>query len=530
MPFPEPKTNLLTGVALLCGAVSSFAVQPNILFIAVDDLKPALGCYGDARAITPSIDRLADSGLVLRNAHCQQAVCGPSRASILTGRLPDRTGVRDLKTRMRDVHLDILTLPQYFRSQGYFTQSLGKIYDGRCVDGWNTQDLPSWSAPHANAKGTGCLGYYANEAAFQAAEAAKKAGTWDESKGGPIPALKKIGYFPSTEMMDVPDDTYDDGALAKLATRTLDKLAKGGEPFFLAVGFARPHLPFVAPKKYWDLYDRDQIDLAPFRRHAEGAPAFSYHPSGELRGYSDIPSSPLNNDPLPLSEEKQRELIHGYYAATSYVDAQIGVVLDKLDQLGLADNTIVVLWGDHGWHLGDHGLWCKHSVLEQATRSPLIFRWPQRSTKKLASDTPAEFLDVFPTLAEMAGLPLPPGLDGRSLVPLFGDAAGLEPLAARSQFQRGLEDGAEGMGYSIRTGRYRWTEWRRTNYSQNDYSGPVVATELYDYETDPLETQNLAGTPQTAEVERELRAQLRARFPYLGKAGGAVLSPGADSR
>lgn len=515
------------GMTLICGAVSSFAASPNILFIAVDDLKPAMGCYGDTRVFTPNMDRLASSGLVLLTAHCQQAVCGPSRASLLTGMLPDRTGVRDLQTRMRDIDPGVLTLPQFFKNSGYFVQGMGKIYDGRCTDGWDTQDIPSWSTPLSNARGTRCIGYYADEAAFRAVEEAKRSGTWEGEKIGTILALKKIRYFPSTENADVPDDGYDDGALAKLAASTLEKLAKKPEPFFLAVGFARPHLPFVAPKKYWDLYDREKIDLAPFRNHAEGAPEFSYHPSGELRGYSDIPGVPDKGNPLPISDAKQRELIHGYYAATSYVDAQIGVVLDKLDELGLADDTIVVLWGDHGWHLGDHGLWCKHSVLEQATRSPLIFRWPQRSREKRVSATPVEFVDVFPTLADMAGLKIPPGLDGRSLVPLFDEAAKFELLPARSQFQRKLENDAPGMGYSIRTERYRWTEWRQTNYPANDYSGPVVATELYDYINDPLETKNLAGTPGVAGIEREVRAKFRKRFPYLadGDADAKTTAP-----
>ncbi|MBC8041191.1 MAG: sulfatase [Opitutaceae bacterium] len=516
MNLPTPALKIAAGMAWFCGAVSAFAAPPNVLFIAVDDLKPALGCYGDTQAITPHMDRLAKSGLVLLNAHCQQAVCGPSRASLLTGRLPDRTGVRDLQTRMRDVHPDLLTLPQHFKNSGYFVQGMGKVFDGRSSDGWDTQDIPSWSTPLLNARGTRCIGHYADESAFRAVADAKKAGTWDGDKIGAIMGLKKIGYFPSVEMADVPDDGYDDGALAKMAARTLETLAKKSEPFFLAVGFAKPHLPFVAPKKYWDLYNRERIDLAPFREHAEGAPKFSYHHSGELRGYSDIPGVPAKGGPLPLTDEKQRELIHGYYATTSYVDAQIGLVLDKLDQLGLKDDTIVVLWGDHGWHLGDHGLWCKHSVLEQATRAPLIFRWPQRLKEKRVNSTPVEFVDVFPTLADMAGLKTPAGLDGRSLVPLFKDASKFESLPARSQFQRPLENNAQRMGYSIRTERYRWTEWRQTNYTAGDYSGPVVAEELYDYETDPLETKNLAGTPERVGLEKELREKFRARFPYLG--------------
>jgi arylsulfatase A-like enzyme len=211
-------------------------------------------------------------------------------------------------------------------------------------------------------------------------------------------------------------------------------------------------------------------------------------------------------------------LIHGYYAATSYVDAQIGVVLDHLEKLGLAENTIVVLWGDHGWHLGDHGLWSKHTVLEQATRSPLIFRWPQSPNASRSFTTPVEFLDVFPTLVEMAGIDPPPGLDGRSLVPLFVGSPAFPPLPARSQFQRTVGNNEPCMGYSIRTDRYRWTEWRKTNFAANDYSGPVVATELYDYQNDPLETKNLAGSGKLREVEDELKKLFGARFPHLAAA------------
>lgn len=515
MCFLSVPRKLTLSLSLVGGAAALFAAPPNVLFIVVDDLKPVLGCYGDTRVFTPHIDRLATRGLVLVNAHCQQAVCGPSRASLLTGMLPDRTGVRDLETRMRDVHPDLLTLPQHFKNNGYFTRSMGKIFDGRNSDGADTQDAPSWSVPHVNVAGTRSIGYYAGENAFRAVEAAKREGTWDESRGV-VGALAKINYLPSTESANVPDEAYGDGALARAAASALGELAEQRKPFFFAVGFTRPHLPFAAPKKYWDLYGRDTIELAPFREHAEGAPALAYHSSGELRGYSDIPP---RDDPRPLSDEKQRELIHGYYAATSYVDAQIGLVLHKLDELGLAETTIVVLWGDHGWHLGDHGLWCKHTVLEQATRSPLIICWPQRMREKRVSPTTVEFVDVFPTLAEMAGLETPPGLDGRSLVPLFNDNAAFAALPARSQFQRGLDH----MGYSIRTERYRWTEWRRTHYSANDYSGPVVATELYDYATDPLETKNLAGSPGVAEVERELRARFRERFPHLSAIGAQTV-------
>jgi hypothetical protein len=300
---------------------------------------------------------------------------------------------------------------------------------------------------------------------------------------------------PATECTDVPDNGYYDGALAEAGCRLLDKLSGGGKPFFLSVGFHKPHLPFVAPKKYWDMYDRAKIQLHPFQGMAEHSPELAYHNSGELRSYSDIP------DVGDLTPEQQLELIHGYRACVSYVDAQVGKLLGKLDELGIASNTIVCLWGDHGWHLGDHGLWCKHTNFENAVRSPLIVAAPGKP-KGNATDSPTGFVDVFPTLCDLAGVPVPGHLQGKSVVPLMADPAASVRAAILSQYPRGI-DGRPVMGYTLRDRRYRYVKWLQMDYRKGARSGLLVANELYDYQTDPMETVSQAqNTEYQPVVER----------------------------
>jgi arylsulfatase A-like enzyme len=305
--------------------------------------------------------------------------------------------------------------------------------------------------------------------------------------------------LPSTECLDVPDDAYSDGAIAAAGTKLLEKLSKKQKPFFLALGFHRPHLPFVAPKKYWDMYDEKEININPFQLHAENSPGYAYHNWGELRNYSDIPPKGK------LDPAKQKQLIHGYRASVSYVDAQVGKVISKLEELGLDENTIIVLWGDHGWHLGDHGLWCKHTNFEQATKAPLIIVAPGMSEGKHAS-TMAEFVDIFPTLADYAGFKVPDYLEGESLVPVLKDPDVQVKDYALSQFFRR----ADIMGYTMRTERYRITLWMKGDYKHKDlFRDPVIdAVELYDYRTDPQERVSLAGDPEYAEVLKELKEKL----------------------
>jgi len=450
-----------------CQGVGKPEAKPlNILFIAVDDLKPVLGCYGDTLIKTPNIDRLAESGTVFLNNHCQQAVCGPSRASLMTGLRPDHTRVWDLKTRMRDMNPDVLSLPQHFRSQGFETAGTGKIYDPRCVD--KQLDKPSWSIPFSKPDrlpndptfGKAVLGAYQGKEVRTCLEEAAEKGLTKYADVKKF--LVEHDCWPAVESADVPDGAYTDGAIATEGIRLMGELKEGGKPFFLAVGFKKPHLPFVAPSRYWNLYDRGDFQMAPFQQKSKNGVDLAYHTSGELRTYGGIPDfdSYSADAKKHMAEEKQKELIHGYYACVSYIDAQVGRLLDELKAQGLDKNTVVVLWGDHGWHLGDHGLWCKHTNFEQATRSPLIFSSPDIPTSG-KTQSPTEFVDIFPTLCELAHVPVPENLDGVSLVPLLKNTKASVKEYAVSQWPRGKT-----MGYAIRDSRYRYVVWFKGKSTQ----------------------------------------------------------------
>ena len=381
--------------------------QKNILFIAVDDLKPILGAYGNTVVKTPNIDKLAANGFVLENNHCQQAVCGPSRASILTGKRPDYTKVWDLKTHIRKINPDIVTMPQYFKQNGYETAPVGKIFDFRSVDIQN--DSISWTHTYANLKRKN--NEYINE-------------------------TTKVSY----EVLNIPDNATVDGMVASRSNHLLRKFAKQEKPFFLATGFHKPHLPFVVPKKYWDMYPIESITLPEFQKAPKGAPYYATQPSWELRGgYADFPK----DYGVPIPKKDQKKLIQGYYASVSFIDHQIGRVIDELDRLGLRENTVIVLWGDHGWHLGDHNMYCKHTNYEQSTRSPLIFSAGKNRIGK--SNSPTEFVDVYPTLLDLAGVKSPGNLDGVSLVPLLEKKVEKVKDFAVSQFTRE----GDKMGYTF---------------------------------------------------------------------------------
>jgi len=454
-----------SGIAALLISGGIQAQQKNVLFIAVDDLKPLIGAYGDKLAKTPGLDQLAREGIIFQNCYCQQAICAATRASLLTGMRPDKTRVWDLVTDFRQVNPNSITIPQYFKLMGYETAGMGKIFHKESAGPGH--DSPSWSVPYRDAK----TQQYA------------------------LPFVPKAnGRGPSVECADVPDNTYHDGKLTGMAVHLLDSLSRSKKPFFLAVGYLKPHLPFVAPKKYWDLYRRDQFELATFQKKAKNSPDIAYHASGELKNYSDIPqfNNYSENELEHLSAEKQRELLHGYYAAISYMDAQVLQLLNELDRLKIRDNTIIVLWGDHGWHLGDHGLWNKHTNFEQATRVPLFMSVPGQKRGVSASGT-CEFVDIFPTLCELNNLPIPKYLDGISLVPAITNPETELRKYALSQYPRGKDI----MGYSIRTDRFRYTEWMSGGFLTNQKydSKLVIATELYDYQTDMFETENLAENP-----------------------------------
>jgi iduronate 2-sulfatase len=462
-----------SGLALLLSGGLQ-AQQKNILFIAVDDLKPWVTAYGDKHSKTPGMDRLAREGIVFQNTYCQQAISAATRASLLTGMHPDKTRVWDLVTDLRQVNPNVITLPQYFKSKGWETAGMGKIYHMESAGPGH--DAPSWSIPYRDAKRKiYALPFKQNER----------------------------GRGPATECADVPDNTYHDGRLTEMAIKLLDSLSNNPKPFFLAVGYLKPHLPFVAPKKYWDLYDRNEFEVAPFQKKALNSPDVAYHVSGELKNYSDIPQfdnySEDEMNHLPL--EKQKELIHGYYAAMSYTDAQILQLLNELDRLGIRKNTIVVLWGDHGWHLGDHGLWTKHTNFEQATHTLLMMSVPGQKPG-IRPVTMSEFADIFPTLCDLVNIPKPDWLDGISLMPAIKDPSAEIREYALSQYPRGNNR----MGYSVRTKRFRYTVWFgkgfRT-YMPYDENA-VIAREMYDYQKDPLETENILDKPEYLKDKADL--------------------------
>ncbi|MGQ9649914.1 MAG: sulfatase [Phycisphaerae bacterium] len=478
---------------LPCQTRAKASERPNVLFIAVDDLRPDLGCYGVKHIHSPNIDKLARGGTVFTQAYCQQAVCSPSRTSLLTGRRPDTTKVYDLQTHFR-IHLpDVVTLPQHFKQHGYHTQSMGKIYHG------GLDDPQSWSAPSWFPKGQG---YHKPETLKVLEEMRSRLKAEGklyreevvrrDEKTGTVLKIKRSEERvrgPAWEDPDVADNELADGMVADKAVDTLRQLKD--KTFFLAVGFYKPHLPFIAPARYFDLYPAAGIRLATNPFSPKDVPPLALHDFNELRAYSDIP------EVGPVSDAKARELVRAYQAASSFTDAQIGRVLDELDRLGLRDKTIVVLWGDHGWHLGEHGMWCKHSNFEVATRVVMIISAPRQRNagKKTAALT--EFVDIYPTLCELAGLPRPAGLEGTSLVPVMIDPDRPWKKAAFSQYPR-----QKTMGYSIRTDRYRFTEWAEPGQEP-------VGVELYDHQTDPAENVNIAGLPENKELVAKLSKMLK---------------------
>lgn len=485
---------VVAGVAVT--AASAATNRPNVLFICVDDLKPLLGCYGAPAIQSPNIDRLAKRGVLFERAFANQAVCAPSRNSLLTGRRPTTTGIYDLGTFFRTGAPDVTTLPQHFKNNGWRAEALGKIFH---VGHGNHEDPASWSVPHWGPKAGPGGGYVLpeNRPPQQTREEALFSNV-------PYSDAVKLPRGAPVECADVPDEAYGDGRIAREAVQRLRAAkARPETPFFLAVGFLRPHLPFMAPKRYWDLYNRADFKLPALQTPPVGAPAFAPSSWGELRQYSDIPETG------PVDFPKAQLLLHGYHAAVSYMDAQLGLVLDELDRLDLAKSTVIVLWGDHGWHLGDHGMWCKHTNYEQASRIPLILWAPGVTRPGGRSGALAETVDLYPTLCELAGLPAPVGLDGASLVPALKDPArGQTKEAIFHVFPRSPRELGPVLGRAVRTERHRLVEWKKPG---GDPEKSVL--ELYDYQADPEESRNLAAEqPEVvARLRRILAAQPEAR-------------------
>ncbi len=465
----------------------------NVLFIAVDDLRPQLGCYGNPVMHTPNIDALAARGMVFSRAYCQQAVCNPSRASLLTGMRPDTTRIYNLATNFRVNLPDAITLPEYFKQHGYHSEGLSKIFHG------GLDDAQSWSVPHWAPRGN----TYVSEAIrrqvrLDAAKLEKegvattKHALKTDPKTGTVLQLssRKAVHGPSWEDPDVPDNALYDGKTADHAIELLQQYRGRPQPFFLAVGFLRPHLPFVAPRRYFDLYPLEKLELAPNQFPPQGVPEVAMYNSQEFRDYTDIP------DAGPIPEAALRKAFRAYCASVSYVDAQVGRLMAELDRLGLRDNTVVVLWGDHGWHLGEQDIWGKMTNFEVATHAPLILSAPNQKHAGTHTDALVEFVDIYPTLCQLCDLPIPEGLEGRSMVPVMEQPGRRWKSAAFSQYPR--KGGV--MGYSMRTDRYRYTEWRQRE--------EVVGRELYDYQEDPQGNVNVAERTEQAKRVEALQHRL----------------------
>ena len=486
---------LIASIQALVSPLQSAESKPNVLFIAVDDMRCDLGCYGVKEVLSPNLDRLANSGVLFKRAYCQLAVCNPSRASLMTGLRPDTTKVWDLPTDFRTRIPDAVTIPQHFRKHGYQALGFGKIFHNPFPDN------VSWDAPHEWPKGAKTWSEDAMKKLKKVKDEMRAAGE-PEAK---IERLRSLG----TERVDIEDSEHFDGAMTDQAIAAMRELSGKDQPFFLAAGFIRPHLPFVVPTKYWDLYDPAKIKLAPNGHLPSGAPAVAFGDRSmgglyELRDYMNyrhVPS-PFEGS---LTVADQRELKHGYYASVSFVDAQVGRLLDELDRLGLAENTIVVLWSDHGWKLGEHNGWCKQTNYEIDTRAPLMIRAPGAKTNGTPSNALVEFVDIYPTLCELASLPVPKVLEGKSLVPLLNGAEATLKDAAFSQFPR-THEGRDYMGCAIRTETHRYIEWRDLK------SGKVEAQELYDHQIDPEENQNIAGDPKQEDLIAELSARIAKQF------------------
>jgi iduronate 2-sulfatase len=465
---------LLVAPLAVVHAAEAPSKQPNVLLILVDDLKPALGAYGDKTAVTPHMDRLAARGMRFDMAYCNIAVCAPSRYNLMTGSRATSLGIYGFGRGFRQVFPDAVTLPQHFMNHGYHAESLGKVYH---IGHDSDADAASFSVPHFK----DLVVEYLDPASKPDGILTREEGLFsNQGSKGPDGKLRPRGA--AWESPDVPDDAYADGRVANEAVKRLrDHQQNPAKPFFMAVGIARPHLPFSVPKKYWDLYDPAKLPLPAVEQAPQDAPAGAQKRDGEIAAFFPVPE----HSEGPFPEDLKRKLIHGYYASTSYADAQIGKIIAALDETGLAANTVVVLWGDHGYHLGELGIWTKHVNYELANRIPLLIAAPGITTPGSATNQLAETVDLFPTLAELCGLPAPAGpqpIDGTSLVPVLKNPAARVRDHAYHCYQR------HKLGRAIRTETHRLVVWQ--NPGKPDSTAEI---ELYEYPEDRIERKNIAA-------------------------------------
>ncbi|MFN3190534.1 MAG: sulfatase [Aureliella sp.] len=466
-------------LVIVCSATCVAADRPNILFIAVDDLRPELACYGKQHIVSPNIDELARTGVLFERSYCMVPTCGASRASLMTSVRPSPNRFVNYLAWAEKDAASAIPLHSHFKSNGYWTESLGKIFHHKAdhADGWST---PPWRSPKSGYQNT-------PQMKMDIRESKERFPNKKRHRGAPF------------EEFETADESYPDGDCARRAVQRIAMAAQAPEtPFFIAVGFLKPHLPFNAPKRYWDMYSAEDIELPPNYRHPDDVPKTALHNSGELRSYAGI------HPTAAVDEATAKRLIHGYYACVSYTDAQIGKVLAALEEYGVAENTIVVLWGDHGWQLGEHGMWNKHSCFETSMHAPLIMRIPKSiegPTEAIAGGMRltqlVEFIDIYPTLCDLAGLPTPSHVEGTSLVALMEspDSPG-KPFAV----------GRYRAGDTIRSDQFRLSEFPVSGKNPKRESSEYM---LFDHKADPSEDRNVAT--EAAEQVRALAAELQKR-------------------
>jgi len=481
----------------------------NVLFISIDDLGPNLGAYDNKHIVSPNLDEFARNGMTFRRTYCQAAVCAPSRASLMTGLRPDSNHVWHLGDKFRELNPEVVTMPQHFHKHGYHTVCIGKIFHNYMPDSisWDEPDLrpsqylrPEWLKRDGET-------FYVN------GETQRKQKIRRDELVKLRPDYYADGWNngPAWEWEDVHDTMYYDGAQAELAKRTLTRLADKENPFFLALGFFRPHLPFAVPKKYWDLYNRDSLPLASNPFLPAQSPVMSMNSMYELRGYDGFKK--LKHPSINvMNEDTARILKHGYYASVSYVDAQMGKVIQHLKDLDIYKNTIIIVWGDHGWKLGEHNGWCKQTNYNVDIHVPMLICSPNQQNQGQKTFELTELIDMYPSLCELAGIEIPSYMQGESFVPLIKDPTKEWKSAAFSQFHRRPKvtpDGLRYMGYSIQTKKYHYIEWYIWDHV-NNVKGEYVTSELYDNDEDPEENVNVASQKKYNQIVDELSLQLSA--------------------
>lgn len=447
--------------------------KQNILFISIDDFRPKISSYGETKMITPNIDKLASEGLQFNNAYTNIAVCGASRASLMTGIRPSLNRFNDFSTRAQVDTPQAISLNQLFMDNGYETISYGKIYH-------HSDDFQQ----HWSEKDKGQI-----QSDFQDPKSIERVNNAEKGEYG----NKNLTY----EYPDVDDYAYNDGKITQNAIHKLKVLKEDDQPFFMAIGYVSPHLPFIQPKKYWDMYDHDSIQLADNSYQPENSPFIAIeaqHNSAELRkNYLDIPAQGKLDDDLA------RNLIHGYYASVSYMDALIGELIKELDDLGLRDNTTIILWSDHGYFLGEHGFWCKHSTFHEAVKIPFIMSSPGYAKNQI-TDSFTELVDVYPTLCELANITPPTYIHGKSLTPVLKNPS----IQLKDEIYTRYKQGE-----AVIDANYSYTEF----YRGKTYVGNM----MYDMKTDLKQNIDISKTPANAKLVKMYSQKLKVMRDFVDK-------------